>query len=103
MNYDGKLIKIILMSMILFLIINFFIKSSHEKQIIDKIIMSRQNVDDNNFIYKLEKIKQKYLTERFKINVTRSIFFGIGMLIIIIYINKKKVPTKIEYFEKQPF
>jgi len=103
-----NLYKIIFLSVILFLFVNFFVGSKREKKLVNDIILQRQDLDEsgNGFVYEVEKLKSEYLSNRFKTIITRSIFFGLGLFGIIFFMsnpNRNKIHQKIDYFENPPF
>jgi hypothetical protein len=106
--FRDNLFKIVIMSVILFLLVNFFIGGNHMKTVISDIILRQKGMDEseNDYVYELEKSKSKYLSERFRIYFKRSIFFGIAITIGIIFITKEKKiggANKENYFEPPPF
>lgn len=89
---NDKIIKIVLISILIYILTCYFVYSGHENKIIKKIIMKKIDEDDTDA---LEHIKDKYLSEKFKIIITRSIVFSILLFTFIKLINKKTVIIKI--------
>jgi hypothetical protein len=75
------LIKIILISILIFLLCNYFINSNGEIRIINEIISQKKREDesDKNYIFRLERLKSKYKSQRFRTYIKRGVCFGVLM------------------------
>ena len=98
--HNTHLIQICLISVVLFLIVNYIISSSHDKAVVDELINRKDFInnpdirdmsDEDLEILKAKEfsemnlIKDKYMNEKFRIYVTRGIVFGIGFYFILGY------------------
>jgi len=84
----NAIIKLIFLSMILFILTNYFVKADQENNMINNIISQCDTEDD---IEKLYSIKRKYMSCRFNLILTRSIFFAILLYLSVSYFNFKEL------------
>lgn len=84
------IIEVVVIAILLFVLVNYFINSSYEVNIINEIIKFKtkegeKEMTEDEIYYALEGLKSKYLKHRFKVYLTRSIIFGAGLWFIITY------------------
>jgi hypothetical protein len=89
--------------MILFVAINYFINSKHDKDVINDIIMKKSEDLSEDDIYEMEQMKAKYLKEKFRVYITRSIIFGVALFFAISYLMPGMDSTKEQILYKGPF
>lgn len=82
------ILQITVIAIILFILVNYFIIAKHDKDIIDNIILARENEEevDENEIYEMERVKARYLNDKFKVYLSRSIFFGVVFYCSMLYL-----------------
>lgn len=90
MIQKSLILQIVTISVILFILVNYLISSKHDKividDIIDKVIDSNENIDEDD-IYDMERIKAKYLKEKFRVYITRGIVFGVVLFFVMSYMS----------------
>jgi len=86
--YNTITLQIVIIAVILFVLVNYFISSSHDSTVIEEIIAKRKEEDEDpeDFYYSMEQMKAKYLKEKFRIYITRGIFFGGSLWFAIVYL-----------------
>jgi hypothetical protein len=79
------IIKIVVISIILFISINYLIKNTYENSLMKDIISNRKDIsfDDEKFVEKVELIKQNYYKKKFKLLLIRSAMFGVILFLAI--------------------
>jgi len=85
------ILKLVLISVILFIAINYFIFSQHDKNVIDKIINIKMDKLSEDDVIEIDDAENTYLNEKFKIYVTRAIIFGVGVYFIFNYLVSNNV------------
>lgn len=88
------ILQITIIAIILFIIVSYFINSRHDKDVIDNIIeINKEDTEiSDDKIYEIQMIRDKYLKEKFKVCITRSIIFGALLFFAINYLNPRKPP-----------
>jgi len=84
------MIKIIIFSIIAFMVINFLV---YKKKEIDEINDTLDDYDIN--IYDSQIIIDRINKSNFKINFVRALIFGLSLFIFIHFTKKNKAPMKV--------
>lgn len=85
LNDSTVILQVILISIVLFIIINYFISTTQESKFIDDVVKLKK--EDDTIDASLELIKSKYLKSKFKTYIIRSLFFGAGLWCVLVYLN----------------
>jgi len=89
------IILIVLVTIILFILVSYFINPNHDRDVINEIIKKKlaEDTDPDTEYAEMEAIADKYHQEKMKIYITRSIVQGlllfVSMMLITKYYNKR--------------
>ena len=89
---NNNIIKIVILSILIYLCVNYFVGAAHENGLVNDLIYARQesDEDDDDFVEELEKTGDKYKSKLFRLTVKRSIAFGIVFWISLNYLYQSK-------------
>ena len=87
-------LQITLIAIVLFIVVNYFISSRHDKDVINNIIMKKSESLTEDQIYEMEQMKSNYLKQKFRIYITRSIVFGISLFFAISYLTPEQLSAR---------